>query len=188
MSVRRIYVYRPEVDYKPGLHDPDQGIVLAEVNEPLETLLKNGCRLVSNVPGQETIADGTHRLVYKDGLENIKKTANGLLDILSKSDSRPVSIGTDLPKPSVPEVPAPGQVVPRTLLAVRNRYWQQDIGHLGKVVGQLLVSGYVDCARSQNLLQHLTELAQVCGKLHRELQYIPADVLRRADEQVDEKK
>lgn len=108
-------------------------------------------------------------------------------DIQSKSGYHLVA-KSDPPKPSAPAVPVVSQDLPTTLRGIRSQNWQTGIGRLGKAVGQLLVSGYVDYARSPILLQHLAELAQAYDTLHREIRNIPVDALGRADEAIAEKK
>lgn len=107
---------------------------------------------------------------------------------LSRSGYHLVVIGTDLPKPSAPAVPAEHQASPNTLLGIYNLQYVKDTGRLGKAVGQLLASGYATSAQSQTLLQSLALLAQGYDKLHQALVYMPRDALRRSDEEAAAKK
>ena len=109
-------------------------------------------------------------------------------DIPEKNGSHLDGIRIVLPNIKEPEVPAVSPALPSTLLEIRNRSWRQGIGRLGKAVGQLLASGYADYARSRNLLQHLSELAQVYDRLRQDLQNIPYDSLRLVDEEANGKK
>lgn len=105
------------------------------------------------------------------------------LGMLVKSGSHPAETGTALPSKEAPAESEKIQVLPRILLAFRKNYWQTDIGHLGKAVGQLLISGYADYSKSQNLLMHLAQLARECENIRQVLLGIPEDVLRRVDEE-----